>query len=109
MFFDDDPGDQEALESLQQLLEWAFDNGRVLAISLGDPDDPDEPLLVAITGWRPEGVVGVDIADGTTMSILAEHIAVAVDVGPIDDVISLSAVRATRAGSSRRPSRGRRR
>lgn len=111
VFGDGEPGDSQPNGPLDELLEWAFDNGRVLAIALGDPDDPAEPMLVAITGWRPGAVVGIDLADGTTMSILAEHIAIADDVGAIDDLISLSAVRADRAGSASRPSRsqGRRR
>ncbi len=92
----------ETPEDIDDLLEWAFENRRVLAIALGDADQVAEPMLVEITVWEPHRVVGMDIYDGTLISILPEHIATATDLGPADEVGNVAMLGADPRRNSRR-------
>ncbi len=79
----EDPRDH----ALENVLESAFREGRVLAVSLGDPDgELAEPIVMLVTDWEPGRVVGTDLEDGHTTVILSEHIGAVLDLGPISEI-----------------------
>jgi hypothetical protein len=97
-------GSGEAPDSLDELLEWAFHNDRAVAIRLGDADHVAEPMLLEITIWEPHRIVGMDLDDGTVVSVLAEHIATATDLGPVEEVgnVAMLGTGSGRTGRRRR-------
>lgn len=107
--FGDEPDEGEAPEALEDLLLWAFEHNRVLAIALGDADQLAEPFLLAVTEWEPDRIGGIDLTEGASMSILPEHIGAAADLGPAEELANLP-LGGTRARPTRLRSRqGRRR
>ncbi|MGI9120578.1 MAG: hypothetical protein ACR2G7_10750 [Acidimicrobiales bacterium] len=110
---DDDgsePFGSEPTESLEELVDSAFEGSRVMAISLGDGDSLGEPILLAVTGTQPGQVIGTDLEDGSLRSILLEDIGAVIDLGPVEEVTDLALLGQTRSRAGRRRSfRGRRR
>ncbi len=102
-FFDEGDGD-EAPADLRELFEWARDRARVLAVSLGDEDHRAPPIIIAVTGGGPDGIVGIDLEQGAVTSVLVEQVGVAMDLGPIDELANVTPLAAARP----RPGRHRR-
>ena len=97
--------DDDAPVTVAELLEWAYDNDRALAISLGDADDLGEPMLLAVTIWEPDRVIATDLTDGTLVSILPEQVGSATDLGPVEEITTVALMGAPRRRSGRRPRR----
>ncbi len=93
-------------DELEDALETAYRETHVLAISLGDPTaELAPPIIVIVTYWERGRIVGTDLHDGQTVSILSEHIGALLDLGPVADFEQAT----PRRGPSRSTPRRRRR
>lgn len=101
-----DPFPESGPDGLAALLERAREKGRVVAI-LTEDREPDEPILLVVIGVDRVLVEGVDLLDGTPVSLSLESVTSAVDLGALDELANLVPLSGGRRRSSSR--RGRRR
>ncbi len=100
--------DDEAPEGLDELLEWACEHRRVLGIRVRDAGDLGEQILFAVTGWKPDLLLGTDLADGAAVAIRPRDIGAVIDLGPVEDLGNVAFLGDTRSRPHRRSTRGHR-
>jgi hypothetical protein len=103
------PYDTSDADDIGTTLARAASEGRVVSVAIGDETYTAEPMLLTIAYIEGNQIVGLDIDDGTTVSLLREHIGRVTDVGPIDEFIDAIESIGSFGQDSRPPRRARRR